>query len=468
MSKWNSKNQPAGHKRFSLRRLTSPQIIILSFFSIIVVGAFLLMLPISLASNQFNNPYTAFFTATSATCVTGLTLVDTELYYSAFGQAVILLLIQIGGLGFMSLAMLFNLLLKRRVSPKERVIFVQSMNLFSSEKMFPFIKSMLTFTFSFEGAGALLLSLRFVPKFGVGEGIAKSVFHSVSAFCNAGFDILGKSNPRPFMNFETYADDLYVNMVIGLLIVCGGLGFVVWYDIYHALKDRKKLFLYSKMVLAISGILIVSGTAIFLASEWDNPSTMGNYSLGGKILRSLFLSITCRTAGFATINIEGLTDISKVTSMLLMFIGGSSGSTAGGIKTVTAGIVLIAVFQIVKGNKEFNFRKRRIESGVVSRAFALFSISALTLLVCSFLLNFTERTNGNRFLDLAFEAFSAFGTVGLSASVTPELSHLGMIIIMALMFFGRVGITTIAFTVMMSLSAEKQSVSYPKANIIIG
>jgi trk system potassium uptake protein TrkH len=198
MSKWNSKNQPAGHKRFSLRRLTSPQIIILSFFSIIVVGAFLLMLPISLASNQFNNPYTAFFTATSATCVTGLTLVDTELYYSAFGQAVILLLIQIGGLGFMSLAMLFNLLLKRRVSPKERVIFVQSMNLFSSEKMFPFIKSMLTFTFSFEGAGALLLSLRFVPKFGVGEGIAKSVFHSVSAFCNAGFDILGKSNPRPF------------------------------------------------------------------------------------------------------------------------------------------------------------------------------------------------------------------------------------------------------------------------------
>jgi trk system potassium uptake protein TrkH len=461
MSKWNS-------KRFSLLKLTPPQIIILGFFSIIIVGAFLLMLPVSLASNQFNNPVTAFFTATSATCVTGLSVVDTEQFYSDFGQAVILLLIQIGGLGFMSLAMLFNLLLKRRVSPKERVIFVQSMNLFSGEKMFPFIKSMLAFTFTFEGVGAVLLSFKFIPEFGVGEGIAKSVFHSVSAFCNAGFDILGKSNPRPFMNLELFADNVYVNVIIGTLIVCGGLGFIVWYDIYHAIKERKKLFLYTKMVLTISAILIVSGAVLFLVSEWDNPATMGNSSAGGKILRSFFLSITCRTAGFTTINIEGLTDISKVASMLLMFIGGSSGSTAGGIKTVTMGIVLISVFQIIKGNKEIDICKRRIENDVVSRAFALFSISGMTLLVCSFLLNFTEKAGGNRLLDLAFEAFSAFATVGLTASVTPELSHVGMVIIMALMFFGRVGITTIAFTVMMSLNAEKQSFSYPKANILIG
>lgn len=425
-------------------------------------------LPVSLANHRFDKLITALFTATSATCVTGLTRVEIERYYSDFGQAVILLLIQIGGLGFMSLAMLFNLLLKRRVSPKERLIFVQSMNLFSGEKMFPFIKSMLTFTFIFEGMGALLLSVRFIPTFGVVEGIAKSIFHSVSAFCNAGFDILGKSNPNPFMSFEMYADDWYVNAVIELLIVCGGLGFFVWYDIYHAIKERKKLLLYSKMVLAISGILIVAGAAFFLVSEWDNPATMGNSSVGGKIMRSLFLSITCRTAGFSTINIEGLTDISKVTAMLLMFIGGSSGSTAGGIKTVTMGIVLIAVFQIAKGNKEFNFRRRRIENSIVSRAFALFSLSALTILVCIYLLNFTEKASGNGLLNLAFEAFSAFGTVGLTASVTPELSYFGMIIIMALMFFGRVGIMTIMFTVMMSLSTEKQSFSYPKANILIG
>lgn len=462
MSKWNSKIRLK-----KITRLTPPQIIILGFLSVIILGAFLLMLPVSLESNQFDKPMTAFFTATSATCVTGLTLVDIERYYSAFGQAVILLLIQIGGLGFMSLAMLFNLLLKRRVSPKERVIFVQSMNLFSSEKMFSFIKSMLSFTFIFEGVGALLLSVRFIPKFGVGEGIAKSIFHSVSAFCNAGFDILGRSNPRPFMNLELYADDVYVNIVIGLLVVCGGLGFIVWYDIYRALKDRKKLFLYSKLVLAISGILIAAGAALFLVSEWNNPETIGNSSAGGKILRSVFLSISCRTAGFTTINIEGLTDVSKVTAMLLMFIGGSSGSTAGGIKTVTMGIVLIAVFQIIKGNKEINIRKRRIENNVVSRAFALFSISGMTVLISSFLLNFTE-SGGNRFLDLMFESISAFATVGLSASITTGLSQLGLVIVMALMFFGRVGITTIAFTVMMSLGAEKQPVSYPKANILIG
>ena len=428
----------------------------------------MLALPVSLASHRFDKLITALFTATSATCVTGLTLVDIERYYSDFGQAVILLLIQTGGLGFMSLAMLFSLLLKRRVSPKERLIFVQSMNLFSGEKMFPFIKSMLTFTFIFEGVGALLLSVRFIPMFGVGEGIAKSVFHSVSAFCNAGFDILGKSNPRPFMSFEAYADDLYVNAVIGLLIVCGGLGFIVWYDIYRAIKDRKRLFLYSKMVLAISGILIVSGAALFLVSEWDNPATIGNASVGGKILRAVFLSINCRTAGFTTFSVEALTDVSKVTAMLLMFVGGSSGSTAGGIKTVTVGVILVAVFQIIRGNREINIHKRRIENGVVSRAFALLTVSALTLLVCSFLLNFTEKASGNRLLDLAFEAFSAFGTVGLTASVTPELSHLGMIIIMALMFFGRVGIMTIMFTVMVSLKAEKQPFSYPKANFLIG
>jgi len=259
-----------------------------------------------------------------------------------------------------------------------------------------------------------------------------------------------------------------VNAVIGLLIVCGGLGFIVWYDIYRAIKDRKRLFLYSKMVLAISGILIVSGAALFLVSEWDNPATIGNASVGGKILRAVFLSINCRTAGFTTFSVEALTDVSKVTAMLLMFVGGSSGSTAGGIKTVTVGVILVAVFQIIRGNREINIHKRRIENGVVSRAFALLTVSALTLLVCSFLLNFTEKASGNRLLDLAFEAFSAFGTVGLTASVTPELSHLGMIIIMALMFFGRVGIMTIMFTVMVSLKAEKQPFSYPKANFLIG
>lgn len=463
MLNWISK--PKEH--FKFHKLSPTQIIIFGFICIISIGALLLTLPISSKEGVFTNLLTAYFTATSATCVTGLVLVDTSLYWSSFGKGVILLLIQIGGLGFMSMAMMFSMLLKRRVSPKERIVFVQSMNLFSGEKMFSFIKYMLSFTFAFEGIGAFLLSFRFIPIFGFWNGIAKSIFHSISAFCNAGFDILGNFSGK-FSSLEYFASDAYVNIIIAALIVCGGLGFVVWYDIYKKIKERKKLCLYSKMVLTITAILIISGTIIFLIAEWDNPDTMGGSSPGIKLLKSFFMSVTCRTAGFATISVDGLKDVSKVLSMVLMFIGGSSGSTAGGIKTVTIGIVVIAIFQIIKGNKDVNIRKRRIETEIVSRAFVLLTIASLALLICSFILSFTEQNKGYDFINIAFEAFSAFGTVGLSAGITPFLGNVSQIVIMALMFFGRVGIITITYALLIGFNKDKQNFSYPKANILIG
>mgnify|MGYP000914501058 CR=1 FL=1 len=447
-----------------IHKLTPAQILILGFFLVITAGALLLMLPVSSAEGEFTPPNTAFFTATSATCVTGLITVDTGIYWSGFGRAVILLLIQIGGLGFMSMAMMFSMLLKRRVSPMERVVFVQSMNLFSGERMFSFIKKMLVFTFAFEGTGAVLLSVKFVPEFGFWSGISKGIFHSVSAFCNAGFDILGKSYGS-FTSIEHFADDFYVNAVIGALIVCGGLGFLVWSDIIKSIKERKRLMLYSKMVLVISGLLIAVGTAVFLVYEWNNPETMGDASPGGKLLRASFMSVTCRTAGYATMPLGGLSGASKVFAMLLMFIGGSSGSCAGGIKTVTAGIILVSLFQIIKGNKDINIRKHRIESGVVTRAFVLLLTAGIAILSSCFLLSLTENAE---FIDLSFEAFSAFGTVGLTTGITPTLSVLGQVIIMALMFFGRVGIITITYVILLGINKEKIEVKYPKANILIG
>jgi len=461
MSKWNFKYL----RFFSLSRYSPAQIIIFGFLLVITVGAFLLMLPISSVDRVVTDLSTAFFTATSSTCVTGLIIVDTASYWSMFGKSIILLLVQIGGIGFMSMAMLFSILLKRRVSPKERMVFVQSMNLFSGEKLFSFIKNMLAFTFIFEAIGAFLLSFKFIPIFGFFDGVAKSVFHSVSAFCNAGFDLMGMFSGE-FSSFEYFKDDIYVNIVLQVLIICGGLGFVVWYDIYKKFKEKKKLWLYTKLVLCISAILIITGTFVFAVAEWNNPQTIGTASAGQKILRSMFMSVTCRTAGFATIPIGELEDASKAMSMILMFIGGSSGSTAGGIKTVTIGIVLISVFQIARGNKDINIHKRRIEPQIISRAFALTVIAAFAVLLSSFILSFTER--GFSYDNVAFEAFSAFGTVGLSTGITPFLSGIGRLIIMALMFFGRIGIITITYAIMMGLDADRQSIRYPKASILIG
>ncbi len=461
MSKWSFSKTDRNKKA----RLTPGQIIIIGFVAVILVGGLLLMLPISSVAGKSTSPSDAFFTATSATCVTGLTVLDTDTYWSGFGKGIILTMIQVGGLGFMSLAMLMSMLLKRRVSPKERVVFVQSMNLLTGERMFSFVKHMLVFTFAFESVGALLLAFKYVPLFGFWPGLAKSVFHSVSAFCNAGFDLMGGFSGE-FSGLSFFAEDYYTNIVIGSLVIFGGLGFVVWQEIVEKIVSKKRLSLYSRLVLVISALLVFGGGLIFLITEGQNPHTLGGLSPGGKIIGSWFMSVTCRTAGFAALPVGKLKGVSLGLSMLLMFVGGSSGSTAGGVKTVTVGIVMIAVFQIIKGNREINIRKRRLDMNVVSRAFALIIIAGMTLLAGSFIISFTDSVFG--FSDILFEAVSAFGTVGLTTGITPEISVFGRIVLMALMFFGRIGVITITYTIMKSLDSDTKSIKYPRTNVLLG
>lgn len=445
--------------------MSPTHIIIFGFLFIILVGALLLTLPISSHNRSFTSPLTALFTATSATCVTGLVTVDTGLYWSGFGKCVILLLIQIGGLGFMSLAMIFSVLLRRRVSPKERLVFVQSMNLNSADRLITFAKRVIIFAFSAEGAGALLLSFRFIPQFGFFKGAVYSVFHSVSAFCNAGFDLLG-SDFGPFEGMIPFADDLYVNIVIAVLIIAGGIGFIVWDDIFRYFKEKKRLSLYTKLVLAVTAFLIVAGTVFFAVSEWNNPGTLGrSATASGKLLRAFFQSVTLRTAGFSTVPQGALTEGSKLFSLLFMFIGGSSGSTAGGIKTVTFAIVFIATLNIIRGNREVNIHRRKLDSDIVNRAFSLFFMGFAIVLLGGFLLQITDAFP---LIDTLFEAFSAFGTVGVSAGITPFVSCGGQLVLIGLMFFGRIGIVSIMYAIMISANSQKQIISYPRFQMPVG
>lgn len=439
-------------------------VIIFGFLAIILVGTLLLSMPFSSSAGVFTNPLTSLFTATSATCVTGLITVDTGVYWSAFGKGVILMLIQVGGLGFMSLAMVFSTLLKRRVSPREQALFTQSMNLDPYSDLATFAHRVTVFALSAEGAGALLLSFRFVPQFGLVKGICYSVFHSVSAFCNAGFDVLGK-HFGSFSSLAFYADDAYVIVVLIFLILAGGMGFLVWDDLRRLVTTRKRLSPYSKLVLMFSAVLVLGGACVIAVMEWNNPQTLGTGGAGSRILRSVFQSVTLRTAGFATINQDALYDGTKLFSMLLMFIGGNSGSTAGGIKISTIIIVLASTVSIIRGDRDAVVSKRRIENDAVRRAFALFVIGLIVVAVSGLVLSAVE---GVSLSAAYYEVFSAFGTVGITVGITPNLSVFGKILIICLMFFGRVGITSVMYAIMVRANREKPPVSYAKITLPVG
>ena len=446
------------------KRMSPTNVIIFGFLAIILVGTLLLIMPFSSSAGAFTPPIDALFTATSATCVTGLITVDTGAYWSWFGKGVILFLIQIGGLGFMSLAMVFSTLLKRRVSPREQMLFTQSMNLDPYSDLAAFAYRVTLFAFSAEGLGAVLLSFRFVPEFGFLKGICCSVFHSVSAFCNAGFDILG-GHFGEFTSIAHYADDAYVTLVLSLLILSGGLGFIVWDDIRHFIKERRRIPLYTRLVLIASCVLVLGGALVIAVLEWDNSATLGTGSAFSKITRSVFQSVTLRTAGFAAIDQASLSGGSKLFSMILMFIGGNSGSTAGGIKIGTIIIVFASTLSIIRGDRDAILRKRRLEDDTVRRAFALFSIGLLTVLIGGFALASVADVS---LPDAYFEVFSAFGTVGITVGITPSLTLAGKFLIICLMFFGRIGITSVMYAVMMRMNREKAPISYPKMNLPIG
>ncbi len=431
-------------------RISALQWIVLVFLTIILAGAGLLTLPVAAKSREATGFLTALFTATSATCVTGLVLVDTFTHWSGFGQAVILTLIQIGGLGFMTIMSLFFLAAHKKIGLKERLVLAQSMGLEQLNGIVRLVRKVLLGTLLMEGIGALILTLRFAFQMPFGKALWWGVFHAVSAFCNAGFDIMGAVEAGG--SLVTYASDPVVNGVIMALIVLGGLGFFVWDDISRNRRFRK-LTVYSRLVLVITGILLLGGAAVIGVLEWNNPATLGDLPVGEKILAALFQSVTVRTAGFYTVPQGALTGASVAVSDVLMFIGGSSGSTAGGAKTVTMGVLLLSVLAAARGRSRVTVFRRTVQSQQISNAVAIVVMMFVLALGSSVVIS---ATNGLDFGPCLYETISAIATVGLTTGITPDLNILSQLILIVLMFFGRVGVMTVSMGFLLSNPAEER------------
>lgn len=456
--------------KFKKIDLKPTQILILGFLGVIVIGTILLALPIASRNGQSVGFIDALFTATSAVCVTGLVVVNTFSHWTFFGKTVILVLIQIGGLGVMTLATTFFILLGRKIGFRERLLMQESLNHHSVSGIIRLTRNIFIGTVIIESVGAVLLSFRFIPEYGLMHGIFKSIFHSVSAFCNAGFDIIG------FSSLTDYVTDPLVNLTIIFLIVVGGLGFNVWMDLLRVtkltIKKKRnasywflKLSLHTKIVLVVTGILIAFGFVFFLASEGWNDATLGNLSPGGKVLGALFQSVTTRTAGFNTIPLDRMGQDSQFLTVILMFIGGSPAGTAGGVKTVTIGVLYIAVLAIIRAKEEIEIFDRRISMDVIKRALAVIIISLNVVILVTIILSITESTT---FINVFFEAVSAFATVGLSLGITGDLSTIGKIIISITMFIGRLGPMTMAVGFAMRHQKKQVTIRKPEEKIMVG
>lgn len=446
-------------KHFNIK---STQLLCLGFFLIIMLGALLLTLPISIKDGQSPNFLTSLFTATSATCVTGLIVVDTYSHWTIFGQLVILSLIQIGGLGFMTVGTLLSLVLRRRISLKERIVLAESISQYSVQGIVSLARKILFVTFSIEALGALLLAIDFVPRFGLSTGIYYGIFHAVSAFCNAGFDIMGRFGQ--FVNLTPFVDDIYVNVVIMVLIILGGLGFAVINDVAKH-RRFKRFTLHSKLVLSVTGVLLLAGFIFFLLAEFNNPQTLKGQSPSTIATAAMFQSVTTRTAGFNTMNLAGMTPQSILMSVFLMIIGGSPGSTAGGIKTATIGVILFTVISAIKGRNDTQLFKHRLPHAIVIRAFvlAIFGITLAltsTMILCS--------CEGVSLSAALFECSSAVGTVGLTLGITPTLGIVGKLTLIVTMFFGRVGILTTLLAIGNKNSDSHQNFRYQKGTVTLG
>jgi trk system potassium uptake protein len=438
-------------------RFKPAQILALGFILVIFVGAMLLSLPVSSADGTATPFIDSFFTATSAVCVTGLVTLDTGTHWSYFGKTIVMLLIEIGGLGFMSFATLIALLLGKKITLKERLVMQEAMNSFNLQGLVKMAKYILIFTFSVQLIGALLLSTQFIPEYGFSTGVYYSIFHSISAFCNAGFDLMGG-----FRSLTPYAGNTVVILTIGTLVVIGGLGFAVWAEIYNY-KGIKKLSLHSKVVLVMTAALLVIGWIMMLLFEVNNPNTLGPMGVKDKLVNSLFASLTTRTAGFNSIPTGDMTMPARFLTTILMFIGGSPGSTAGGIKTATFGIVLFTVMSVIKGREDTEIFKKRLSRDLVQRSFVITALGLSLVIIITMLLSVSETAS---FEYIFFEATSAFGTVGLSQGLTTELSFMGKLIVSFTMYSGRVGPLTVALALAKSKSSSH--IRYPEDKILVG
>lgn len=434
-----------------------------------MVGAGLLTLPISSADGNATDFIDALFTATTSVCVTGLVTVSTASHWSLFGKVVILLLIQLGGLGVVTCVIIFLVMANRRITLNERVIIRESYGLDTMEGMVKLIKKIVKGTLLVEGIGAILYSICFVPQFGFFAGIWRAIFNAVSGFCNAGMDILGETS------LADYRGNVLVNFTTMALIILGGIGFPVWWDVLHTLgeirrkKCRKRHFfihltLHSKLAIVMTLVLIFGGCISIFILEYNNELTMKDLSLADKWMASLFQSVTTRTAGFFTISQEKFTDASAMVSMILMFIGGSPAGTAGGMKTTTVAMIFLTTLSFSKGRSDTEVFNRKISSDNVRLGLVVVTLGSFVLFSAITLLSVTENTS---FINVAYEAVSALGTVGLSRNLTPSLSTIGKLIIIIVMYLGRIGPVTLVVA-LSNKTSSKVGIDFPEKKIIVG
>ena len=442
-------------------QLSATQIIAIGFAAIILLGAGLLTLPAASRSGVSCGFFPALFTATSATCVTGLVLFDTYVQWSAFGQVVIITLIEIGGLGFMSAASTFVFLLRRKVGLRQRMVIAQALNLNDMDGVVKIQKLVITGSLSIQGIGALILFLRFLPEFGFGRALAWGIFHSISAFCNAGFDLFGYLAPG--QSLIVFNDDPVICLTLITLVTVGGLGFLVWEELARV-RSFKKFSVYTKLVLLMTVTILAVGTIVILALEWNNPATLGNMPVWQKIMNAFFQTGTLRTAGFVTLDQAALKDATKVFSILIMFIGGSSGSTAGGLKTVTVVVLLLFIWAKARGKESVHVFRRNIPG---AKAVDAMTITFITVILSVFGGMLICTAAPVSFLDGWYEAVSAICTVGLSAAGTATLGVVSQCMIVAFMYFGRVGILTLSLGFLMGNRA-KDRFQYADTNLLIG
>ena len=446
-------------KKKRLPKLSHIQVIALGFLLMIAVGTALLMLPVATRSREVTPFLTALFTSTSASCVTGLVLVDTGTYWSLFGQLVILALIQLGGLGIITVSTLFFALADKNMGLRKRAIMAESINTTHIAGLKGLTRRIVLGTLVFECVGALLLSIRFIRDFGPLKGIYFGVFHSISAFCNAGFDVMGVR--EPYCSFVDYSDDVLVNLTLMALITIGGVGFLVWADLKKNGFRWRRYQLHTKLVLCVSAILTFGGALLFWLME--RGGVLAGLSAKEQILDSLFSSVTCRTAGMNTVEISDLSTPSKLLMSFLMFVGGSSGSTAGGIKTTTLAVALFYMVAGLRGVRQPAVFGRTISGETGKKAMCVLMINFLLAFAGTVIISAAQQLPA---LDVIYETASAMGTVGLSAGITRDLVTASRLVIIFLMFCGRVGSTSFALALFEKRAAPP--VRYPEEDITVG
>lgn len=436
-----------------------PKLVALSFIVLIAAGTILLMLPISVKTGDVSF-LDALFTATSASCVTGLALYDTFTKWTLFGQLVILLMIQIGGLGFITIMTMILRFIKKKISLREKLLLKESVGTVYSGDLKSLVKVVLIATALFEAIGALILATQFIPEMGFKNGLYTAVFLSVSSFCNAGFDVMGRVEPNS--SLITVNDNPVILLTISFLIIIGGIGFIVWNEIYEKKLSFKKYSLHTKITLVTTAIILIAGAVLFGVFEWNN--TLSDMPLNQKILNCIFGSVTPRTAGFCSVPTQELSGMATMLTYALMFIGGCAGSTAGGIKTATFAVLILCTLATLRNKRDVEIFGRRLTENSIRKASAIATINFICIFIASAIISFFHRDIG--YSQILFECISAIGTVGMSTGITAELDTLPQIILILLMFIGR--ITSLVFAFSIAFPNKKTTAKKPTGYIMIG